>query len=327
MGELTVSMLRGEEGRQRKELEKLLHWLETEIRPDIVHLSNVMLCGMARRIRQRLAVPVIATLSGEDIFLEKLPPPYNEAARGASRRAADLDALVAMNRFYADFMSEFLAVPRDRITVIRPGLNLQGHRAAGLSRPPVNRPFTIGFLSRNCPDKGLHLLVEAWKLLALDAELPPVRLRVAGYLDPADRPYLDDLLLRAASSGLGDRFECLGELDRPGKIAFLQSLDLFSVPAVCRESKGLPILEAWANGVPAVLPDHGAFPEMVADTGGGLLCAARRRGFLGGGGQTHDSRSAICRRLRTPVQQAVHHRYHAQRMAEETLDLYRRLLA
>ncbi len=176
-----------------------------------------------------------------------------------------------MNRGYADFMSEFLPVPRDRIAVIRPGLNLQGHAAAGRPRPRVDRPPTIGYLSRICPDKGLHLLVEAWRLLAVDAELPAVRLRAAGYLDPADRPYLDDLLRQAASAGLGDRCEFLGELDRPGKIAFLQSLGLLSVPSVCRESKGLAVLEAWANGVPAVLPDHGAFPEMVADTGGGLL--------------------------------------------------------
>ena len=205
-----------------------------------------------------------------------------------------------MNRYYADFMSEFLAVPRDRIHIIRPGLNLQGHGVPGASCPPVNRPFTIGYLSRICPDKGLHLLVDAWKLLAVDGELPPVRLRVAGYLDPADRPYLDELLFQAASSGLGDRFECLGELDRPGKIAFLQSLDLLSVPTVCRESKGVPILEAWANGVPAVLPDHGAFPGDGRGHGRGFAVHTRRRGFVGGGGQTHDSRPAICRRMRPP---------------------------
>ena len=43
-----------------------------------------------------------------------------------------------------------------------------------------------------------------------------------------------------------------------------------------RESKGLPVLEAWASGVPVVLPDHGAFSEMVADTGGGLLYDPQR---------------------------------------------------
>ena len=58
----------------------------------------------------------------------------------------------------------------------------------------------------------------------------------------------------------------------PGKIAFLQSLDLMSVPTVYHESKGNPVLEALANGVPVVLPRHGTFPEMIETTGAGLLC-------------------------------------------------------
>ena len=288
----------------------------------------MLLSGVARRIRQRLGVPVVATLSGEDTFLEKLPPPHQEAARAElCRRAAELDALVAMNRSYADFMSEFLAVPRDRITVIRPGLNLRGHGVPGQRRPPVKGPFAIGYLSRICPDKGLHLLVDAWKLLAADAELPPVRLRVAGYLDPADRPYLDDLLAKAAAAGLGERFECLGELDRAGKIAFLQSLDVMSVPAVCRESKGIAILEAWANGVPVVLPDHGAFPEMIADTGGGLLCAPGDAASLSAALKRMILDRQFAADCGRRAQEAVHQRYDARRMAEETLDLYRRLLA
>ena len=103
-------------------------------------------------------------------------------------------------------------------------------------------------------------------------DLPPFELRAAGYLGAADRPYLESLRSAIAAGPLAGRFEYVGELDRPQKIAFLQSLDVFSVPTVYRESKGLPALEAMANAVPVVLPDHGSFSEMVADTGGGLLC-------------------------------------------------------
>ena len=128
-------------------------------------------------------------------------------------------------------------------------------------------------MSRICPEKGLHQLLDAWKLLATDPGLPPVVVRAAGYLDPADRPYLADLERKVAAWGLADRFQYLGELDRGAKIAFLQSLDMLSLPTVSRESKGLAVIEAWANGVPAVLPAHGAFSELLADTGGGLLYA------------------------------------------------------
>ena len=184
----------------------------------------------------------------------------------------------------------------------------------------------IGYLARICEDKGLHLLVEACERLAEDGELPPFVLRVAGYLGPADRPYFDALQKRIASGPLADRFAYAGELDRPQKIAFLQSLDVMSVPTVYRESKGLPALEAMANAVPVVLPDHGGFSEMVADTGGGLLCRPR---------DTDDLADKLAQLLRDPLlatqlglagQQAIEDRYHARAMAEQTLELYRGLI-
>ena len=56
-----------------------------------------------------------------------------------------------------------------------------------------------------------------------------------------------------------------------GFFAFFKSVDVFSVPARFQEPKGIYVLEAWANGIPVVLPEHAAFPELVASTGGGLL--------------------------------------------------------
>ena len=334
LGALAVSMLRGEDGRQRKELEKLLYWLQQEVHPDLVHLSNVMLCGTARQIRHRLGVPVVASLSGEDIFLEKLPAPYYEAARTElRRRAADLDALVAMNGYYADFMAEYLAVPRAAIRVIPPGLNLDGHGGTPAAGPSAvaseqhpGRPFTIGYLARICPEKGLHQLLDAWHLLAGDARLPPIAVRAAGYLDPADRPYLADLEAKVAAWGLADHFQYLGELDRPAKIAFLQSLDVLSVPTVYRESKGLSIVEAWANGVPVVLPAHGAFPEMVQDTSGGLLYAPGDAAALAAGLQQFLQDAELAAACGRRAQQAVFQRYSAQVMAQRTLKLYDELL-
>ena len=332
LGSLTLSVLRGEEGRLRKEVEKLVSWLQDELRPDVVHLSNVMLAGLAGPLRSRLRVPVVSTLSGEDSFLERLPAPYYSQARDALRqRANELDALVSMNDYYADFMAEYLAVPRERIRVIRPGLNLDGHRkpqkedTTSRSRSPATAPRTIGYLGRICQEKGLHLLVEALRLLAEEHDLPPLRVRAAGYLDESDRPYLAEIQRRINELQLADRFEYVGELDREAKIAFIQSLDIMSLPSMYRESKGLPVLESWASGVPVVLPAHGAFPEMVEDTGGGLLHEPCNPQALA---------AALAKMLREPdfaaacgrqAHRAVHERYHAERMARQTLDLYRSL--
>ncbi len=270
LGELTVSMLQGEHGRQRKELRRLVRWLARDVRPDVVHLSNAMLIAMADEIRRTLGVPIVCSLSGEDVFLERvLEPYYSQARKLLKQHAASADAYVALNRYYADFMIDYMQLDPARVHVIPHGLKLQGH---GTRRPRRDdEPFTLGYFARVCPDKGLHLLVEAFRILCQDRRLPRLRLRAAGYLSPEDRLWLDEIQRHVRQWGLAEQFEYLGEPDRAGKIAILQSFDVMSVPTIYRESKGLSILEAWANAVPVVLPSHGAFPEMVADTGGGLL--------------------------------------------------------
>jgi glycosyltransferase involved in cell wall biosynthesis len=319
LGPLTVSMLEGEHGRQRKEVEKLVQWLERDIRPDIVHLNNVLLIGVARQITRSLGVPVVCSLSGEDSFLEKLPEPYRSRALAVLRqRVGEAAALVAMNGYYAAFMAEYLRMPPSRIRVVPPGLNLAGH-GTRTSRPG---PLTIGYVARVCPDKGLHQLAAALPLLTADANLPPVQVWAAGYLDAADRPYFAEIHRQISAAGLGDRFFYVGPLDRAAKIAFLQSLDLFCLPTVYRESKGLSVFEAWANAVPAVLPAHGAFPEMVADTGGGVLCEPNDPAALAAGLKRMLLDAPFAAECGRQAQRVVQQRYNAEVMARRMIEVY-----
>jgi glycosyltransferase involved in cell wall biosynthesis len=279
---------------------------------------------MARMLAKNCGPPVVCQLSGEDIFLEKLPQPFYDQARLELRaRAHDVDAFVSINGYYADYMADYLAIDRARIHVIPHGLLLNGHGMRVEKKP--HEPRVIGYFARICEDKGLHLFVDACERLAVDSSLPPFVVRAAGYLGNADRPYLEKIVNRASAGPLAGRFEYLGELDRVQKIAFLQSLDVMSVPTVYREAKGISPIEALANAVPVVLPAHGSFPELIADTGGGLLFQPLNPADLA---------EKLAQLLRDPQQaatlglvgqQAVQDRYHARRMAEQTLDLYRRL--
>jgi glycosyltransferase involved in cell wall biosynthesis len=328
LGGMTVSMLRGEAGNQRKEVEKLVRWLLDEVKPDVVHLSNSMQIGMARMIRERGGPPVVCQLSGEDLFLEKLRQPFYDEARAHLReRAADVDAFVALNKYYADFMAEYLAIDRERVHVIPHGLNLEGHSSR---KPPaesgVLKPAIIGYFARICEDKGLHLLVEACEQLVTRNDVPPFELHAAGYLGGGDRPYLQRLESRAASGPLAGRFKYLGELDRKQKIDFLRTLTVFSTPTVYRESKGIPALEAMANAIPVVLPDHGSFSEMVADTGGGVLHRPRDASHLAEKLAELLKDTVRASTLGLMGQQAVHDRYNAEAMARNTRELYQALL-
>ena len=284
-----------------------------------------MMLGLARKIAQRCGPPVVCSLSGEDIFLEKLRPPHYEHARDSLReRAAEVQAFTALNTYYADFMADYLCVSRDKIHVIPHGLQLEGHGAR--EERSGQAPLRIGYLARICRDKGLHLLVEATERLIQFYELSDLELHCAGYLGASDRDYLQQLVARTNQGALAGKFKVHGELDRTAKIEFLRSLDVFCTPTVYRESKGLPLLEALANAVPVVVPAHGTFPELIADTGGGLLCKPQ---------DAEDLAKKLAELLLDPVrsqeigrtgQQAIRERYHAEKMAENTRSLYRRLL-
>jgi glycosyltransferase involved in cell wall biosynthesis len=326
LGDLTVSMLAGEKGNQSQELDALTRWLEEHVQPDVIHLSNAMLAGMARTFRQRLGCPVVSSLSGEDVFIERLVPPYYGQARDLLReRATDLDALVAMNGYYADYMASYLHYPRERVSVVPHGLNLAGHGAR--RRRGAEDEFVIGYMARVCHDKGLHLLAEAFALLNEERDLPPLRLHVAGYMAASDKRYLQEIERRLKRAGVLERYAYAGELDRAEKIAFLQSLDVMALPTVYRESKGLPALEAMANAVPIVVPAHGTFPELIADSGGGLLCDPEDPRSLASRLAELIRDTSLAEDLGRRGQEAVQDRYHADLMAERTRQLYERTLA
>jgi glycosyltransferase involved in cell wall biosynthesis len=277
LGPLTVSTLQGEAGRQRKEVAKLARWLATEIHPDVVHLSNALLLGLARAIREATGARIVASLSGEDVFIEQLPDPYREETWALLReRAADVDQFVALNGFFAGFMGGRLGLPAERVTIVPHGVDLTVFPAAppdlAARRHARGDRLRVGFLARACPEKGLDQAIKALAILARDRE---VELVAAGATVEAERVYLAGCLALAEDLGVADRFEWRGQVDRAGKLALLSEIDLFTLPTTHPEAKGLSVIEAMAAGVPVVAADHGTFPELLDDERAGLLHAPR----------------------------------------------------
>ena len=274
LGALTVSTLRGESGYQRKEVEKLVHWLAGEPRPDVVNLPNSMLIALAAPIKRVLQRPVVITLQGEDLFLEGLAEPYKSQALALIRRQVqDVDLFVSVSEYYTAYMSDYLQIPREKLRTVPLGINVNDFDA----RAPLDRnPFTIGYFARVVPEKGLHNLAEAYRIMRQERGLPPSRLLAAGYIGADQRSYLEGIERNLSSHGLASEFHYAGAVDRTTKAQFLQSLDVLSVPSAYHEPKGLYLLEAMACGVPVVQPNHGAFPEILRKTGGGVLCASER---------------------------------------------------
>ncbi|NIR50186.1 glycosyltransferase family 4 protein [candidate division KSB1 bacterium] len=323
LGALTISMLKAEEGNQRKELHKLIEWLKKEYKPDIVQLTNSMFAGLAREVKKHLDVPVLCAVQGEDLFLDQLIEPYRAQALELLReRAQDIDGIIATSRYYAEFMADFLAFDKQKIHVVNLGISLQGHGNGELKIKKSS--FVIGYLARICPEKGLHILVEAFRKLQSRVATDKLQLKVAGYLDKKDQAYFQKITKQASEWGLNGRFEYIGEVDRLSKIVFLNSLDVLSVPTVYKESKGLFVLEALANGVPVVQPRHGLFPEIIETTGGGLLVDPESSDALADGIHKLIKDKNLRTQLGQKGKSIVHQMFNDDAMAEATLNVYKK---
>jgi glycosyltransferase involved in cell wall biosynthesis len=320
LGELTVSMLRGERGFQRKEIAKLLDWLTTEPRFDVVNLPYALLLGLAEPIKRALKAPICCTLQGEDLFLDGLGEPYRTQSLDLIREAAaHVDAFLPVSRYYLGYMPGYLGIPPTKMRLAPLGINLDGYAPRTRAR---SGPFTVGYFARVAPEKGLHVLCDAYRRLRVEKNLGDARLVVAGYLAPEHQDYLANITRQMTAWGLGGEFDYRGELDRTEKIAFLHSLDVMSVPATYAEPKGIFLLEAMATGVPVVQPRRGAFPEILDTTGGGLLVAADDPDALADGLRTLWRDPARAAALGAAGAEGVRAHYAVGQMAETVEQIY-----
>lgn len=269
LGELTVSMLDGENGRQRKEVRRLTDWLKGTVRPDLVNFSNILICGCLPAVKREVACKTVVTLQGDDLFLLDLPEPYKSQALERIRRICrDVDAFVVFSRYYADFMGDLLGIEAARLHVVSLGLKTDDVPVPG-ERP--ERPPTLGYFARICPAKGFHRLVDAFLRLKTMHDTQNLELRAAGWLGESDREFFENQRGRIQEAGFARSFGYGGAVDREEKFRFFGEIDVLCVPTVYRDPKGIFALEAMASGVPVVLPAHGAFPELLSHPAGGVL--------------------------------------------------------
>ena len=271
LGALTVSVLEGAHGHQRKELDKLVSWLKDQPRPDVLDISNSMLIAIAGPLKEALGCPINCTLQGEDIFMEGLLEPYRSRSKELIRsHLQHVDSFVAVSDYYAGHMAQYLGIPGAKMHVVPLGVSPDTFTPAS---DRASAPFTLGYLGRIAPEKGLHLLVDAYRNLRERGALAGCRIEVAGYLGGEHLSYWQSIEREVKAWGLDGEIQYRGELDLGEKVRFLQSLDLFVVPATYDDPKGMSLIEAMACGVPVVAARRGSYTELLERTGGGVLVA------------------------------------------------------
>ena len=270
LGAMTLSMLEGESGRQRKELVRMIEYLRKEPPPDLICLATALQAGMIRSLRAAFPSARIACFfQGEDEFIDALSGGYAERCwKELALRSAEADRLIVPSVYFRERIAAGLRIAPDLIQVIPNGIDLEDFPEKPL--PKTGNP-RIGYLARMCSEKGLDTLVDAF--IKLDGRNPAIKasLRVVGVMRRSDEKYLQIQKEKLAAAGLEERAEFLPNVTRAEKIAALADCSVFSVPARYSEAFGLYVVEALAAGVPCVLPEHSAFPELIENGKEGLI--------------------------------------------------------
>jgi glycosyltransferase involved in cell wall biosynthesis len=264
--DMTISMLMGEDGKQSSELDHLIHWLKHEEKPDVVHLSNALLLGLAKRLKQELGCLVICSLQDEHQWIDPMHVDHrNKIWDLMAEKAKYVDGFITVSHFYSGFMQKNMNLGSDRIQVVPLGIDVTDYQQAAMApRTPV-----IGYLNRMSEMFGLETLVDAFILLR--RRFRDLELHLTGGYTAEDKIFLKRINKKIKRARLEHAVVRHPEFDREERIRFLQSLSVLSVPVPYGEAFGTYLVEALACGVPAVQPRVAAFPEFIEHTGGGVL--------------------------------------------------------
>ena len=266
--EMTVSMLLGEDGGQHEELELMVDWMAEHCKPDIVHISNALLLGLAHRIKEKLNVPVVCSLQDEDVWVDAMQPAFQDKIWNLmGNKAKDVDLFISVSKFFSDVMQKRMNLPEEKVKSLYLGVDPGDYEFKSTKEKGRN----IGYISRMCHENGFDIVAEAFILLKKRAGFEDVKLIVTGGSTGADTKFINEIKTRLSKEKLENQVEFHEEFEGPGRKAFFEKVALISVPVRNGEAFGMYLLESMASGVPVVQPALGAFPEIVNLVNGGIV--------------------------------------------------------
>jgi len=266
--EMTVSMLLGEEGQQKDELQKMVDWVIENCAPDVIHLSNALLLGLAQQLGERLQKPVICSLQDEDVWVDVMKPSAAESVwKLMSNKAAHVTKFISVSDFYAGVMKEKMALPEAKVASVHIGVDPADYTF----KPASEKKRNIGYISRMCHENGIDILVDAFILLKQKEGFEDVNLVLTGGSTGDDKKLLSDIRHWIREQGLQKQVEFHDDFEEQGLREYLEKVSVVSVPVRNGEAFGIYLLECMVSGIPVVQPALGAFPEIVELTGGGVI--------------------------------------------------------
>jgi glycosyltransferase involved in cell wall biosynthesis len=265
--DMTLSMIKGENAFPEKELQRLIKYLTKDGKPDIIHLSNALIIGLARQLKKRLNVKIVCSLLNEDDWIDEMVEPYQSKAwKLISQEAVNVDTFITPSRYYKELFISKTGVSGVNFHIIPLAID-----AGNLSiiQKRDNYP-ALGYFCRINSQNGFDKLVDAFIELKNGNFLPGLTLHVSGGYTGDDKSFIAEQIKKIKSHGLKSFIRIYPEFQGNSKQEFFSNIDIMSVPVRKHDGYGLYLLEANAAGIPVVQPATGAFTEIIEKTMGGI---------------------------------------------------------
>jgi len=265
--ELTLNMIEGDNAFRRKEVDRLVRYLMKDGQPDIIHLSNALILGLARQLKNRMNVKIVCSLLNEDDWIDDMIEPWRSKAwKMVAKEAVHVDRFVTPSNYNKQQFILKTGLKGDNISIVPIGFDPEPSSLV----PKTDRNPAIGYFCRISQYNGIDKLVDAFIDLKTKNEVPGLTLNICGGYTGDDKPFISKQIKKIREHNFQKSVRIYPEFQGNKKMEFFNDVDIISVPVRKYDGYGLYILEANSSGIPVVQPATGAFPEIIEKTGGGI---------------------------------------------------------
>ncbi|MBI1957546.1 MAG: glycosyltransferase family 4 protein [Candidatus Niyogibacteria bacterium] len=293
-------------------------------RPDIVHLNSSKMAFLGAPAARLAGIPLVVFTAHGWPFNEERPRWQRTALRAALFFALLFPhRIIAVSQAVRNDIRRFPGATR-KTAVIHNGIGPAAflsreesrarliEREARLARIPANAPW-IGINAELHKSKGIVYAIQAAAILA--KETPFVLCIISGGEE------YEALKRQISDAGLAERVFLLGYVDAASR--YLKAFDIFLLPSVT-EALGYVLLEAGAAGLPVVASRVGGIPEIIEHEKTGLLVPPRDPEALERAMKFFIAHPDGARRIGENLRQKIASQFSLEKMAEQTLAVYRR---
>ena len=314
---MTLSMIKGDDPAFTNQVNQLINWMQTQEKPDIIHLSSTLLIGIAKALREQLNIPIVCSVQDEEVWIDSLHKHDADFAwRSIAENIGYVDRFVTTSEFYRDIVRK--RIPQiPEVDVIYPGVDRGKYASASYPKDPV-----IGFFYRMNRENGLDILAEAFVKLKKRDTIKNLKLKIGGGYTGKDKPFLKEVK-KIVSPYMAD-VEISDSYNLEEQVRFYSEISVIAVPLTFDEGVGLYLCEAFAAGRPAVEPATGSFPEIVGEAG--LLYTPNNSDALAEALERLLTDSQLYDQAVDKAMELSATRYNEQALADQLLALYKQHL-